>query len=295
MITNDAGSILEEVTEAYKLQINEYFEKNRDNMTARNVLAQRKVGANVEIDVVMKYDRRGPGAQIVAKGGSPDKTGVTGTPTYFPLYQIAAGFSVNAKDMKIDGKIKNRNLEVAMGDIKRAEDNLAINGNSTYNITGIVGAARANTNGKIAASGGTYNNAGAWSGETGTDIYSVIKLAIDLMDDRYEPAFILGNKITTGKLDRMSSERIPYYMEIASLFGKSNPKDKSFIWTSAYVPTGYAYVVAKDMEAGEWVVSENPRVVPYAVAPGENYPFEILSWATPEIHCNEAFVEIAIT
>ena len=69
MKTNDAGSILEEVTEAYKLQINEYFEKNKDNMTARNVLAQRKVGANVEIDVVMKYDRRGPGAQIVAKGG----------------------------------------------------------------------------------------------------------------------------------------------------------------------------------------------------------------------------------
>lgn len=295
MITNDSGSILEEVTENYKLQINEYFEKNKDNMTARNILHQRKVGANVEIDIVTKYDRRGPGAQIVAKGGTPDKGGVSGTPTYFPFYQIAAGFSINAKDMKIDSKIKSRNLEVAMGDIKRAEDNLVINGNSTYGITGLVAAARANTNGKITATGGTYNNAGKWEGETNTDIYSDIKLACDLMDDRFEPAFILGNKITTGKLDRMSSERVPYYKECAQLFGKNNPNDKSYIWTSAYVPDGYAYVIAKDMEAGEYVVSENPRVVPYAMQPGENYPFDIISWATPEFHCNEAFVEIAIT
>lgn len=295
MIYNDE-SIRQEAVENYSLQIKKYFEENYDNMLARNVLAQRKVGADVEFDIVEEYSRTGQGAQIVPKGGTPTKLGINFKRVTFPMYQIMAGFSVNAKDIKIDPKTKSRKLEIGMADIKRKEDYVAINGDTTYGITGIVTAARANTNGKIAASGGTYNNAGAWAGETGTDIYDDIVEAKSLLDAKYRNGklFLLGNSVTMGRLDKMNSERVPYKMEIASLFTK-NANDFSWMWTNDYVPSGYAYVCAKDTEAGEFVVSENPYVTPYAMTSGQNYPFEISEWATPEIHDNNGFVEIAIT
>lgn len=295
MIYNDTDTVAQEVAKKYAMELKDYISKFRDNMMARQILPYRKVGADVEIDVVTNYDRTGPGAQIVPKGGTPSKLGVKKANTYFPMYQIVAGFDVNQKDLKVDAKIKSRNLEVATKDLYRQEDNVTINGNSTYNITGIVGAARANTNGKIAASAGTYNNKGAWVGETGTDIYADIKQAIELLDSKYEPAGILGNRQTIGYLDRMSSERVPYKYEIAPLFGKSNVKDESYMFTSEYVPSGYAYIITKDPEAGEFVVSENAGVTPYPMQPGKIYPFEVSEWVTPEIHDNEGFVEIAVT
>lgn len=296
MIIND-DSIRQEAVENYSGQIKKYFEENYDTMTARNILAQRKVGADVEIDIVEEYDRAGPGAQIVPKGGTPDKLGVKMKRIPFPMYQIMAGFSVNAKDLKIDAKTKSRKLEIGMADVQRKENDLAINGSTLYGINGIVDAAAANANGVIAASGGTYNNLGAWSGESTTDIYADVLQARDLLDAKFKgkQKFLLGNTVTMGYLDRMNSERIPYAMEIASLFNKKNVNDTSWKWIDESTPSGYAYLVTKDIEAGEFVVSENPGVTPYAMAAGQNYPYEISEWATPEIHDNQGFVQIAIT
>lgn len=290
MIYNDE-SIRQEAVENYSLQIKKYFEENYDNMLARNVLTQRKVGADVEFDIVEEYSRTGQGAQIVPKGGTPTKLGINFKRVTFPMYQIMAGFSVNAKDIKIDPKTKSRKLEIGMADVKRKEDYVTINGDSTYGITGIVGAAQANTNGTIT----TSTNAGAWSGESTTDIYSDIVLAKSKLDAKFrnEKLFLIGNSTTMGYLDRMNSERIPYAMEIARLFTK-NANDTSWMWTNDYVPSGYAYLCTKNVEAGEFVVSENPYVTPYAMTSGQNYPFEISEWATPEIHDNNGFVQIAV-
>lgn len=75
MISNDDASILQEAREEWTKEMVRYIEKNKDNMTARNILETRDIGADVEIDIVTNYDRTGPGAQIVAKGTPPDKTG----------------------------------------------------------------------------------------------------------------------------------------------------------------------------------------------------------------------------
>lgn len=295
---NDVSTIQQRAIEVWNKEILNYVEQHKDNMTARNVLAQRKLSPSVEIDVVTTFDRTGPGAQITAKGAAPDKIGSKASYDYHSMYQIATGFNITAKDMKLDPSLKNRLIDIAMRDIHRAEDAFAIFGEDKLGVKGIVGAAQANGNGKIVASGASgteVNNSGAWTGEIGTDIYQDVNAAIGLLDGEYEATYLLGNRKSMNCLTRLNPERVPYYKELSGLFGKKNEADKSWMWTNDTIADGVVYVVAKDFMAGEYVVSENPRIVPYALAPGENYPFEVISWSAPEIHVDEAFVEIAIS
>jgi len=292
MITNDDSAILQEATEEWTKEMVKYVEKHKDNMTARNILEQRTIGADVEIDIVTNYDRTGPGAQIVAKGTPPDKAGTKTSTDQFNIYQIATGFNVNAKDLKKDPKIKNRQVDICMRDIHRAEDRFALFGDSKLGVMGIIDAAQANENGTITSS----TNAGAWTGETGTDIYDDLNVALGKMDAEFEPAYLLGSRTALQNLNRMNSERIPYYKEVAGLFGKKNENDKSWMWTTDQLnDINKVYLIPKDMMAGEYVISENPRIVNYNMQPGENYPIEIVSWSAPEIHDPNGFVEIDIS
>lgn len=288
MIQNDAA-ILEHFVEEWEREIALYVEKYKDNMAARNVLPVRNVGEDVGIDVIQKYDRTGPGASVVAKGSVPDTMGVTATSVKHEVFQIATGFYINAKDLKMDPKTKNRLVDIAMRDLHRAEDDFALNGNSQLNVNGIVDAAQANSNGKIT----TSTNKGAWSGETGTDIYDDINTAISLMDGDFEPAYLVGNRTDLLYLNRVDSERQPYYKTVAGLFGKTNENDKSWMWMTNHITAGKVYVVPKDFMAGEFVVAENPHIVEYPMMPGQNYYFEVVEWVVPEMHQNDAFVEIA--
>lgn len=293
MISNDDASILQEASEEWTKEMVRYIEKNKDNMTARNILETRNIGADVEIDIVTNYDRTGPGAQIVAKGTPPDKMGSKTFTDQFNIYQIATGFNVNAKDLKKDPKIKNRQIDICMRDIHRAEDNFALFGDSKLGVIGIVGAAQANENGKITSA----TNAGAWTGETGTDIYDDLNTALGYMDEDFEPAYLMGSRKALQNLNRMDSERNPYYKDVSTgIFGKKNENDKSWMWvTDQLKGKDQVYMVPKDMMAGEYVISENPRIVNYDMQPGENYPIEIVSWSAPEIHSTEGFVEIDIS
>ncbi len=297
MIKNDTA-ILQHFVEEWEREIVQYVEKYRDNMTARNILEQRKVGEDVSIDVVQKFDRTGPGAQIVAKGSVPDSMGVKSETVKHDIFQIATGFWLNAKDLKLSPSTKNRLVDISMRDIHRAEDDFALNGNTSLNIKGIVAAAQANSNGKIVASGASgndTNNKGAWSGETGTDIYDDINTAIGKMDEDFEPAYLLGCREDLLYLNRMDSERKPYYHDIAGLFGAKNEKDKSWIWTSKYISPGKVYLIPKDFLAAELVISENPKIIEYPMSPGQNYWIELAEWVVPEMHQVDAFVEIATT
>jgi len=292
MITNDDSAILQEASEEWTKEMVRYVEKHKDNMTARNILETRTIGADVEIDIITNYDRTGPGAQIVAKGTPPDKAGTKTYTDQFNIYQIATGFNVNAKDLKKDPKIKNRQIDICMRDIHRAEDRFALFGDSKLGVMGIIDAAQANENGTITSS----TNAGAWTGETGTDIYDDLNVALGKMDAEFEPAYLLGSRTALQNLNRMNSERIPYYKEVAGLFGKKNENDKSWMWTTDQLnDINKVYLIPKDMMAGEYVISENPRIVNYNMQPGENYPIEIVSWSAPEIHDPNAFVEIDIS
>ena len=291
MIENDAA-IPERFVEVWDAEIALYVEKYKDNMVARQILEQRTVGEEVQIDVVQKFDRTGPGAQITAKGDAPDSMGLSNKTVKHEVYQIATGFHINRKDLKSDPQTKNLLVDIAMRDIHRAEDDFALNGSSTHNVNGIVAAAVLNSNGKITAS----TNKGKWSGETGTDIYDDINSAIALMDDDFDPAFLVGCRSDMLNLNRMDSERQPYYQTISGLFGKKDEKDKSWMVMTNHLTAGKVYVIPKDFMAGELVIAENAHIIDdYPMQPGQNFWVELTSWVVPEMHQNDAFVEIAIT
>jgi hypothetical protein len=263
MIQNDAA-LLQHFVEVWEKVIPEWVDEHKQNLTARNILHRRDVDAAVTIDVVEKYDKTGQGAQITAKGAVPKTFGIKTTSENFTIHQIATGFNINVKDLKASPNAKARLVEIALAEIHEKEDDICLNGDTEHNITGVVDAAQANTNGKIVASGASgndINNKGKWAGETGTDIYTDVADAISFLDSKY----------------------------------KKNPNDLSWIWSSDYITRGKVYVVAKDTMAADFVVSEDPGVVSYALAPGQNYPIEIYSWSETEIYADEAFVEIAIT
>lgn len=292
MISTDAAT-LQHFVENWEREIVDYVKRYKDNMTSRNVLEVRNVGADVAIDVVTNYDRTGPGAQITAKGAVPETMGIKASDTKHDIFQISTRFKISQKDLTLDPSTKNRLIDIAMRDIHRKEDDVAINGVTNLNLSGIVTAAQANSNGKITAA----TNAGKWSGETGTDIYDDINTALGKMDDEFEPTYLLGRRTDLLYLNRMDSERQPYWKTIAPLFNKKEG-DRSWIWNSNYITAGKVYLVAKDFMGAELVVSENATIDALyngGLSPGKNYEFEIGEWVVPEFHNNDAFVEIAIT
>ena len=298
MITNDENTALAHQVKNYTRMIEAYVDVQKDTMAARNLFPVRNVGADTAIDVVTTYNDAVTGgeAQVVAKGSAPLTSGMKASSTNHDMYQIADAFMINAKDLKLDPQSKKRSLDLLMRHIHRTEDNLALNGSSKYGITGTVDAAQANTNGKIVAtgaSGSDINNNGSWVGETGTDIYDDINTGIGKMDSDFKPAMLVGNRTDLNYLTRMDSERRPYADSIATLFGKKNEKDRSWMFETSQITAGKVYIMPKDMMAGEFVVSENPRVVPYEKSAGENFRIEVLSWSSIEIHDNQAFVEIS--
>jgi len=290
MISNDAD-IMSHHVEEWTRRITEYVDRYKDNMTARNVLDVRTVGADIGIDVVESFADAGVEASIVAKGAVPESIGLDASTVDHNIFQISVGFQVAAKDMALDPSAQNRKIDLAMRLIHRKEDDLMLNGATAYNITGLVDAAEANSNGKIT----TSTNAGAWSGETGTDIYDDINEGLDLIDGEFDATYLVGNKSDLKYLNRMDSERKPYRGDIAGLFGKKET-DMSWIWPTGHITAGHVYLVPKDFMAGEFVVSENPSIDPLyggGLGPGKNYAFELGGWVIPEYHNNDAFVEIA--
>ena len=297
MIQNDAA-ILEHFVEEWKKVIPTWVDEHKQNLTARNILHRRDVGADITIDVVEKYDKTGQGAEITAKGNVPKTFGMKTSSENFSIHQIATGFNISVKDLNASPESKTRMIEIALNNIHEKEDDIALNGSSAHNITGIVDAAQANTNGKIVASGkagNDINNKGAWSGETGTDIFTDVADGIGFLDSKYKPSFLVGNSLDMRYLFHKDSERNMYFEDMGILFGKTNPEDTSWIWSSDWITRGHVYLVSKDTMVADFVVSEDPGIVTYAMAPGQNYPIEVFSWSEPEIYANEGFVEIAIT
>jgi len=287
----DDAAILEHFVEELKKVIPQWVDEHKQNMTARNIFHRRDVGADATIDVVEKYDRTGQGAEITAKGAVPKTFGMKTTSDNFSIHQIATGFNISKKDLKLSPESKARMVEIALNNIHEKEDDIALNGSDAHNITGVVGAAEANANGKITAA----TNKGKWAGETGTDIFTDVSDGIGLLDSKYKPSYLVGNSLDMRYLYHKDSERNMYYEDMGILFEKTNPKDTSWIWASDYISRGKVYIVSKDTMVADFVVSEDPGIVVYALAPGQNYPFEVFSWSEPEIYANEGFVEIEIT
>ena len=297
MIQNDAA-ILAHFVENWEKVIENWADENKDNLTARNIINYRKVDASIQIDVVQTIDRTGPGAQITAKGAVPKSMGTSVTNEKYEIYQISTLLNLSQKDLGAAPSMKNRMVEIALDDIHRAEDDLALNGNTPLNIPGIVPAARLNSNGKItqaASAGINTGNKGKWTGEAGTDIYDDVNTAIGKLGSNYKPSFLVGNSKDIRLLFRLDSERQQYYKTMSILFGKKDPDDVSWIWETDILPRNYVYIVCKNTKVADFVVSENPGVTTYPLAPGKVFPIEIGGWSVPEIFDNDGFVEIQIT
>jgi hypothetical protein len=297
MIQNDAA-ILEHFIENWGKVLDDWVDENIDKMTARNIMNYRKVDESVQIDVVQTIDRTGLTAQITAKGAVPKSMGSKVTNEKYEIYQISTMFNLSKKDLGSSPSMKDRMIEMCIDDVHRAEDDLALNGNSAHNIPGIVTAARANSNGKItqaASSGINTGNKGKWTGEASTDIYDDVNTAIGKLGSNYKPSFLVGNSKDIRLLYKMDSERQQYFKTMSILFGKKDPDDVSWIWETDFLPQNYVYIVCKNTRVADFVVSENPDVTAYPLAPGKNYPVEIGGWSVPEIYDNDGFVEIQIT
>lgn len=296
------GSFIpEEVVTSWIQVINDYELNYRKELVARNILPYRDVGKQVDIDAITHIQTTSGRAGIIAKGASPEEIDIAAGVEKHEMYQIGAGFYINERDLgKEYGAImKTAEINEVLNKIHATEDYIAINGDSTLGITGIVGAAHSNTFGKVLAtaatpSGNDVVNAGPWdsSGDT-LDPYEDVVNAIKFMDPRFKPWGVIGDRLTLYNLFKLDSERISYADKISKLFGKRE-EDHSWMIESQFTPTGYVYVIPYDPQAAEFVVSEEIDIADdYVKEHGGNYWIEIKEWVCPiEMHTPNAFVEI---
>ena len=292
MIGNDA-EILQHFVENWTKVLPNYISKIEDMIISRKILPQRLVGRNVAIDIVQKYERTGSGAKIIAKGTPPTGSGSEATDVPYSMYQIMDGFDIHEKDLGLDPKLKERNLEIILKNIHRLENQIAINGSPDYNIKGIVGAALANANGKI----GSGDIAGPWNGSgAARDIYNDLLKGVQLLDLDRDAKFLVGNKRDlTWLWAKDDDNREPFWKSVCTLFGKfpTDPIDSWLVPVGSALTAGKVYIAAHDTDVGEIVISENPTLRSIGIQRGGNYPIEMFEWLTIEIHENEGYVEVA--
>lgn len=287
MIQDQAQGILQHHAKEYTREILNYVEKYSDNMVARKLFPVRNVGKDVEIDVVTTYEKRsGDGAVVCGKGVVPSGSGARASSANHTIYQILDGFSIHEKDLKLDPKLKNRNVDICMRNVHKTEDDLAINGQTNLNLDGIVDVVPSGN--KIT----TATNNGKWDGSESNDIYQDVLTAIGMLDGDFDPSWIVGNPTDINYLNGMDSERQPYWKTIIDLFPSAKKKEDVF-FKSNRVTAGNVYVGCKDPMAGEVVVSENATVATIPMQPGRIYPIEIYEWVTVELHTADCFAEIA--
>lgn len=290
MIQNDAA-ILQHFIENWEKEIPDYISRLKDQIISRKILPMRKVGADVMIDVVQRFDRTGAGAEIMAKGAVPPGSGVDATDVPWQIYQILDGFLIHEKDMKLDPKFKSRNVEICLKNIHRRENILSVSGSAPHNIPGIA---------TLIPTGNQLDCVGKWD-YTGTapQFYRDIRSMKTKMDTDFKPKFLLGNHETLAPLWDLSDDtKAPYYTQIAPLFGARPDADPAnwMIETDDDVcPAGKVYMLPLDQMAGEFIVSENPTLRAISQQRGGNYPIEMYEWVTVEIHEPAAYVELDTT
>ncbi len=288
MLQGDAAgpmAIPNHLLKVYQGKILEYVDNYYDNMVGRKLLSTRKVAATAATDIITEYHRKGRGAVVAPKGAVPHGSGTDVRQVSHNVVQILDGFVLNEKDMQQDPKLQGRNIDVCMDNIHREEDNVAINGHTASNIDGLADI----TSNAIT----TSTNCGAWNPQSeANDIYQDVLNAINLMDSRYEPAWLAGHPTDINYLLGMDSERNQYWKSIVSLFDGARTF-KDFAVKSKQFTEGTVYIGPKNGAVAEFVVSENPKIRKLPMQSGGNLPIELYEWIAVEYHNADAFVKIA--
>ena len=289
MIVND-NAILEHFIENWEVELKDYISKMDDKIVSRKILPTRKIGADVMYDIVTRYDRTGAGAQVMAKGAIPKGSGVDATTETHQVFQLLDGFLLHEKDMKLDPKLKGRELEIILNNIHRKENTLAISGDSTHGINGLV---------DIIPSGNKTTAEAPWDRSgAAPEYYEDILEAMVTVDQDFEIKYLVGNRADLLNLYWLSDDtKQPVWQQIAGLFGKT-PQDKLSSWMipvgNNTLAKGEVYLMSYDKTAAEMVISENPSLRAIPQQRGGNYPIEMYEWITFEWHEPDAFAEIKV-
>ena len=307
---NYGASIPQEVLLNMQKTILVFQQRFKDGYIGRSLVEQRPgVSATVRKDIVRKIDKTAAQdgistARLSLGGTAPDVVGSKAKDGLFPIYRIDNAILMNEAELQLDPTAWNRNVSIAMMECQRRENYTIINGNTTFGLTGLVGAATANSLGSIVASGGdgiiTINNNGAWDGsETSKtmDPYDDMRAALNFIDPELTGTLFLAGRpaymnylLQEDDLGKIYSDKIG-----TRIFGKQ-ATDLSWMIRSDYFPAGYVYLVMKSMQAAELVIPEDYNVdANYPRQPGQNQYAEIGGWIGIEIHTNNFIVPIAIT
>jgi hypothetical protein len=306
---NFGSSIPQEVVQNMQKTILDFQQRYKDGYIGRQLIEQRPgVPPKIRKDVVRHVDKTTPQdgishARISLGGTSPDIVGSKGKDKLFQIYRIDDAIQRNEDEIALDPALWTRDTSISMMECLRRENYTIINGDATWGITGLVGAASANSLGSIVASGGdgstTIDNNGAWAGtETDKvmDPYDDIRAALNFIDPDLIGSLLLAGRpaymnylLQEDDLGKIYADKIG-----PRIFGKA-AGDNSWMVKSDYFPANYVYLVLKSMEAAELVIPEDYNVdANYPRQKGQNVYAEIGGWIGIELHTNDFIVPIAI-
>lgn len=306
---NNGASIPQEVITNVEKTILQFQQRYKDGYIGRALIEQRpNVAPFVRKDIVRKIDKTTPQdgistARIGLGGGEPEVVGSKAKDVSHSIYRIDTSIERNEAELQLDYSIWNRDTSLAMLECLRRENYTIINGNATFGITGLVGAATANSRGSIVASGGdgakTINNNGAWAGtETDKvmDPYDDILTALNFIDPN-----LVGQMFLAGRPAYMNyllkEDDLGHYpaKKIASLIMGRQETDMSWMVKSDYFPANKVFLILKSMEAAELLIPQDYSLdANYARGKGQTVYAEVGGWIGIEIHNNDFIVPIDI-
>lgn len=305
---NYGSSIPQEVVQNMQKTILDFQARYKDGYIGRSLIEQRPgVPPKVRKDIVRHIDKTTPQdgvstARISLGGTSPDIVGSKAKDKMFSIYRIDNAIQRNEDEVELDSSLWTRDTSLAMLECLRRENYTIINGDATLGITGLIGAATANSLGSIVASGASgtqVNNNGAWDGsETDKvmDPYDDLRAALNFVDPDLIGTYYLAGRpaymnylLQEDDLGKIFADKIG-----PRIFGRP-AGDNSWMVKSDYFPANTVYLVLKSMEAAELVIPEDYNVdANYPRQKGQNIYAEIGGWIGIELHTNDFIVPLAI-
>jgi len=301
-----SGSIPGNFLEVWYDAVAGWYDAFLDNQLARKVVylntdvaptadEYERISSDFAGKDVIPRAKNAPGSEV-SIGASGDSAKIWRWPDYF---------TISEDDMDKRPELYNQYVKACMDKIFRGEDKAFINGVTVNNITGLLTAARANSNGKIAATGGTYNNIGAWlTTDTNRDIYEDLRVARGLLDSKFRARlsdlFLVGNSDSLDALaqkDPYSDSSTTVAESVCGLFGraKTAPVD-SWAIRNDQLADDYVYIVCKSRQAAELVQARAITIdSDYTRVPIGNREVHIYQDVGMIFHSDNAFVEIQIS
>lgn len=286
--------------------INVWLDDNLDNQVARKVTyLNSQLDPETEDYEISKIDYRSATVMPQAKKTPGVEVSIGGSGERAKIWRWPDFFVFNEADTNKSPTLYSQYVSACMTAIMRGEDYVWYNGSSRYGITGMKTTAEANSNGKVTASGGTYNNNGAWlTDDTNRDIYEDLRVARGLLDSRFRAnlknLFLVGNANSLDALDQKdpySTNSTTIAASVCGLFGRTVADPiESWAIRNDQIDDGYVFIVCKNREAGEILQARTVTIDDnYPRKPIGNLEVHLYQDVGIAFHNANAYVEIAIT